>query len=68
VRNEVNGLLCRVADAQSLAAAMRRMAQAGPGQRSAWGDTARRMAERDYDERIVHAAYVEAIESPAQPR
>lgn len=62
VRPEVNGLLCRRADSLSLAAAMRRMTEAGAQQRLAWGNAARVIAEREYDERLVIERYIEAVE------
>ena len=63
VRDGVNGLLCRVRDSDSLLAAMRRMAAGDPAQRHAWGEAGRDIVEREYDEKIVIARYVEAIEA-----
>lgn len=60
-REGENGLLCRVKDAGSLADAMRRMAMLSPEKRSAMGAAGRRIAEREFDERIVIDLYVEAV-------
>jgi glycosyltransferase involved in cell wall biosynthesis len=61
VRDGVNGLLCAVRDAASLAQAMERMLEASPAQRAAWGAEARAIAEREYSEELVIARYREAI-------
>jgi glycosyltransferase involved in cell wall biosynthesis len=61
VRDEVNGLLCAVRDAASLANAMERMLEAPPQQRAAWGAEARAIAEREFAEETVIARYLEAI-------
>ena len=60
-REGENGLLCRGKDAGSLADAMRRMALLSPEQRSAMGAAGRRIAEREFDERIVVDLYVDAV-------
>lgn len=60
-REGENGLLCRVKDACSLADAMRRMAMLSPEQREAMGAAGRRIAEREFDERIVVDLYVKAM-------
>lgn len=57
----VNGYLCTVRDAQSLAEAMLRMLDLAPDARRAMGAAARRKAEEEYDERRVIALYLEAI-------
>lgn len=60
-REGENGLLCRVKDAGSLADTMRRMATFSPEQRAAMGAAGRRIAEREFDERIVVDRYVDAV-------
>jgi glycosyltransferase involved in cell wall biosynthesis len=62
VRPDANGLLCAPRSADALAAAMRRMAEAGPDRRRAWGAAARAIVEREFDERAVVARYIEAID------
>jgi glycosyltransferase involved in cell wall biosynthesis len=61
VRHETNGLLCRVRDPESLAAAMLEMLRAPPERRAGWGKAARAMVEAEYDERIVVELYLAAI-------
>jgi glycosyltransferase involved in cell wall biosynthesis len=63
VRDGVNGYLCKVRDAQSLADAMLKMIRLPPAERERMGIAARRMAESEYDEKIVIARYMEAIEA-----
>ena len=58
----VNGFLCAVSDAASLADAMRRMLALAPERRAAMGAAGRARIEREFDERIVAARYFEAIE------
>lgn len=55
------GMLCRVADAGSLADAMARMAELGAEERAAMGRAARRRAGRDFSEEAVIDAYRKAI-------
>jgi glycosyltransferase involved in cell wall biosynthesis len=62
VEEGVNGFLCAVRDAGSLADAMRRMIALPPERRAAMGAAARARIEREFDERIVAARYVEALE------
>ncbi|MDB5670716.1 MAG: glycosyltransferase family 1 protein [Alphaproteobacteria bacterium] len=62
VREGVNGHLCAVRDSRSLADAMLRMARAPAADISRMGEAARRIAEDEYDERIVVERYIEAIE------
>jgi glycosyltransferase involved in cell wall biosynthesis len=62
VHDGVNGLTCAVRDPASLAAAMERMLEAGAGQRTAWGQAARAIAERDFAEDVVIRRYLDAIE------
>jgi glycosyltransferase involved in cell wall biosynthesis len=61
VRHGVNGLLCRVRDSESLAAAMLEMLRAPPERRARWGKAARAIVEAEYDERIVVERYLEAV-------
>jgi glycosyltransferase involved in cell wall biosynthesis len=61
VRSDVNGLLCRVRDPGSLAAAMIEMLRAPPERRAEWGKAARSIVESEYDERIVVERYLAAI-------
>jgi glycosyltransferase involved in cell wall biosynthesis len=62
VADGVNGLLCVARDANSLAAAMMKMIDAGPEQREEWGRAGRDRVEREYDERITATLYLQAIE------
>ena len=48
-------------DAASLADAMARMGEAAPAERARMGAESRALAERNYDERIVIDAYLDAI-------
>lgn len=68
VRNGENGYLCAVRDAASLAEAMLAMLRAPEADRAAMGAAARRMAESEYDERIVIDRYVQAIEAALSGR
>jgi glycosyltransferase involved in cell wall biosynthesis len=61
VTDAVNGLLCAARDVGSLAAAMREMVDAGPEQRERWGRAGRDRIEREFDEKIAAARYLEAI-------
>lgn len=56
-----NGLLCEPRSPASLAAALEAMLRLEPEQRSAMGDRARQRVERDFDQRIVVDAYLEAL-------
>lgn len=67
VRHEVNGLLCTVKDAGSLAAAMERMVLASPAQRAQWGAAGRSMVEAGFSEEVVVRRYLDAI-AQAIPR
>jgi len=57
----MNGFLCDVRDARSLADAMLRMIRLSPAERAALGAAGRAKMERDYDEKLVVARYLEAI-------
>lgn len=59
----MNGFLCAVRDPASLADAMLRMARLSPAERQAMGAAGRAKMEAEYDERLVIARYVEAIEA-----
>ena len=67
IADGVNGLLCEARDPHSLAAAMRKMGQIGAEERSAMGQAARKIVEREYDERHVIDAYLDALEQLAAP-
>jgi glycosyltransferase involved in cell wall biosynthesis len=59
----MNGFLANVRDARSLADAMLRMIRLRPAERSAMGATGRAKMEREFDEKLVVARYLEAIAS-----
>ncbi len=63
VENGVNGLLCNVQDAPSLAAAMLQFIALIPQARAAMGVASRAKAEREFDEKQVFDAYLEKIAS-----
>jgi glycosyltransferase involved in cell wall biosynthesis len=67
VEDGVNGLLCTVRDAGSLAGAMARMVEMGASGRQRMGAAGRAMVERAYDERIVVDLYLAAIEEALGP-
>lgn len=56
-----NGLLCEVRNAPSLAAVMERMGLMNPEQRAAMGAAGRAKVEREFDEKLVIQAYLDAI-------
>lgn len=56
-----NAILCDVADARSLADAMLRMLDLSPAERQALGRRSRRIAEEEFDERIVADRYLAAL-------
>ena len=60
-RAGVNALTCRVADARSLADAMRAMLSLPPAERVALGMAGRRIAETEFDEAVVADRYVDAL-------
>lgn len=68
VDDGVNGHLCEVRSAESLAAAMERMVRLSPGQRAAMGREGRHKMARQFDERLVVHAYLQAIASVTRPR
>lgn len=61
VEHGVNGYLCKVRDAEDLASAMDRIAEAAPGRRAAMGQAGRAKVARQFDERIVIDAYRSAL-------
>lgn len=61
VRPGENGLLFEVRSAEAMATAIAKFVEAGPERRQEWGRNARAIAEREYDERLVVAAYDEAV-------
>jgi glycosyltransferase involved in cell wall biosynthesis len=63
VRDGVTGILCEARSADSLAAAMKRLADMRPEERARLGAAARSMAEREFDERRVTQAYLEIVAS-----
>lgn len=65
VRDGVNGLLCQARDPHALAEAMRTIGDMGPTRRAAMGQAARDTVEREYDERNVVGAYLDALEQLA---
>jgi glycosyltransferase involved in cell wall biosynthesis len=62
VRDGVNGRLCAVRDAASLAEAMLAMLRTPADERLRMGAAARRIAETEYDEKVVVQRYIEAID------
>jgi glycosyltransferase involved in cell wall biosynthesis len=65
VRDGLTGFLCQPRDARSLAAAMERLADSAHEVRVRMGQQARAMAEREYDEQHVVAAYLELLQPAA---
>jgi glycosyltransferase involved in cell wall biosynthesis len=63
VRDGVTGLLCEPRSAESLAAAMERLAGMPPGERGRLGAAARAMGEREFGEKRVTEAYLEVVAS-----
>ena len=61
VDHGINGLLCDVRSAASLAAAMERMLAMSPAERSAMGAAGRRKVEAEFDQRLVADAYLAEI-------
>jgi glycosyltransferase involved in cell wall biosynthesis len=65
VNDQVTGYLCKPRDARDLAEKMARMLQLPPEERSRMGDKGREKVEREFDERLVIAKYLDAIASAA---
>lgn len=61
VDDGVDGFLCRVKDARSLASAMRRFAELPVAGRAAMGGAARRKVQERFSENLVVAAYLDAL-------
>lgn len=61
VGDNENGLLCRVRDAQDLAAKMIAMIDMAPEAREQMGRAGRAKMERQFDERLVIEAYLDAL-------
>jgi glycosyltransferase involved in cell wall biosynthesis len=57
-----NGFLCEARNARSLADAMLCMIRLSPEERSAMGAAGRHKVEREFDEKLVVARYLEAID------
>ena len=63
VDDGVNGLLCRERDAKDLACKMLTLIKMPTGARLAMGAAGRRKVEREFDEKIVIAAYLSEIQA-----
>jgi glycosyltransferase involved in cell wall biosynthesis len=61
VENRVNGLLCKVRSAESLADAMREMAEMPAEQRRAMGEAGRRKVQAQYSEEFVVQVYLDVL-------
>ena len=61
VDNHVNGLLCQVRSADSLAEAMRELAEMPEEQRRAMGEAGRRKVQAHYSEEFVVQAYLDVL-------
>ncbi|MEQ1594201.1 MAG: glycosyltransferase family 4 protein [Casimicrobium sp.] len=61
VRDGETGVLCAARDARGLAEAMLRMIEAGADGRARMGRAGRAYVEAKFDERLVYAAYADAI-------
>jgi glycosyltransferase involved in cell wall biosynthesis len=57
----VNGLLCRAQDSHALADAMRKMLALSPAARASMGAASRDKVEREFDEKLVIQAYLDAL-------
>jgi len=62
VREGLTGFLCEARNVESLVAAMERFARTTYDERARMGAQARAMAEEEFDEKLVHLAYVKAIQ------
>jgi glycosyltransferase involved in cell wall biosynthesis len=67
VDNGSNGLLCTVRDGDDLARCMLEMIAASPEERAEMGAFSRAKVEREFDEEIVIARYLAAIEAALAP-
>lgn len=61
VQHGVNGYLCTVRDASSLAEAMERVLALEPSAREAMGNRGRALVEARFDERLVIESYLQAV-------
>ena len=61
VDNHVNGLLCQVRSVDSLAEAMRELAEMPEEQRRAMGEAGRRKVQAQYSEEFVVQAYLDVL-------
>ena len=68
VDDDVNGFLCKVRDAEDLAATMLRMIELSLSERAAMGAAGRKKMELQFDENIVIDKYLEAIGTLARKR
>jgi glycosyltransferase involved in cell wall biosynthesis len=62
VQDGVNGFHCRPRDPADLAEKMRAVLSAGPEKREKMGESSRRIAKEHFDERVVLASYLTAVE------
>ena len=62
VVNDETGFMCRVRDAEDLAAAMKRFLALSPEARTVMGQAGRSFVEAHYDERIVIDRYLTLVE------
>ena len=61
VENGINGYLCTVRDAASLASAMQRLAELPLAQRVGMGEAARRKVQEEFNEEFVVQAYLDVL-------
>jgi glycosyltransferase involved in cell wall biosynthesis len=61
VENQVNGILCQVRSTESLAGAMREMAERPAEQRRAMGEAGRRKVQARYNQEFVIQAYLDVL-------
>ena len=62
IEDGINGLLCEVRSAESLAVVMEQMLAMTPSERSAMGAAGRRKVEAEFDQRLVADAYLAEVE------
>ena len=68
VEDGINGFLCEVRDSESLAKAMRKLAEMPVSKRSAMGDAGRRKVQEQFSETVVIRAYLDALDTLAGER
>jgi glycosyltransferase involved in cell wall biosynthesis len=61
VEEGVNGLLCRVADAEDLAEKLLRMVEMSSEERAQMGRAGRLKIEKEFDEKLVISQYLKVI-------